>query len=78
MLTQGYTKVPITVRDQLAQLFVWYPKNRGNFDLINTENDVIDTKDLPEIKKKLKKEHDCLYMRVREPREYNYYQITIK
>ena len=27
MITQRYKKIPITVRDQLKQLFVWYPKN---------------------------------------------------
>ena len=27
MLTQRYKKLPITVRDQAKQLFVWYPKS---------------------------------------------------
>ena len=71
MLTQRYTKVPLTVRDQLKQLFVWYPKNRGNFEIINTENDVIDVKDLSGIKKQLRDGvHRYLFIRIAEPRSY--------
>ena len=39
MLNQRYKKVWITVRDQLKQLFVWFPKNRHELELIITEND---------------------------------------
>ena len=71
MLTQRYTKIPLTVRDQLMQLFIWYPKNRGNFEIINTENDIIDAKDLPTIKKQLREGvHKCLFLRIAEPRSF--------
>ena len=36
-------------------IYVWYPKNRGDFNLIHEENDVIETQeDLMDIKRKLK------------------------
>ena len=71
MLTQRYKKIPITVRDQLKQLFVWYPKNRHELELIIAENDVGSSLDIPNIKEQLKNEkHACLYMRLEHPRTF--------
>lgn len=70
MLTQRYKKLPITVRDQAKQLFVWYPKSRREFELIAEENDV-EKNLIPEIKEQLKAEkHDCLYVRLEHPRDF--------
>ena len=72
MLTQRYTKVPLVVRDQLKQLFLFYPKNRKEFDLVHEENDVIESKEeVNLVKKELKnKKHACLYLRLEPPRAY--------
>ena len=70
MLTQRYKKLPITVRDQAKQLFVWYPKSRHEFELIAEENDV-EKNLIPEIKEQLKSEkHACLYVRLEHPRDF--------
>ena len=69
MLSQRYKKIPITMSDQLKQLFVWYPKNRHELELIIAENDVGSSLDIPNIKELLKNEkHACLYMRLEHPR----------
>ena len=71
MLTQRYKKIPITVRDQLKQLLVWYSKNRHELELIIAENDVGSSLDIPNIKEQLKNEkHACLYMRLEHPRTF--------
>ena len=44
MLTQRYNKIPLTVRDQLKQLFIWFPKNKKEFELVLDENFIIDSK----------------------------------
>jgi len=42
LLTQRYNKILISIRDQLKQLFVWYPKNSKELKLIHEENHIID------------------------------------
>ena len=70
MLTQRYKKFPITVRDQLKQLLVWFPKNRHELELIITENDV-GSWDVGYIKERLKNQkHACLYLRLEHPRTF--------
>ena len=39
----GYTAVPMNVRRQAKMLYVWHPKNRGDWDTIYQENDIIET-----------------------------------
>ena len=69
-ITQRYKKVPITVRDQLKQLFVLFPKNRHELELIITENNV-GSWDAGYIKERLKNEkHTCLYLRLEHPRTF--------
>ena len=71
MLTQRYTKIPITVRDQLKQLFIWYPKNKKDLGLVLEENDVVEDEDVPSIRRKLKNsQHGCLYLRLEFPRSW--------
>lgn len=71
MLTQRYTKVPLTVRDQLKQLFIWYPKNKKDLSLVLEENDVVEDDDVPSIRRKLKNsQHGCLYLRLQFPRSW--------
>ena len=78
MLTQRYKKIPITVRDQLKQLFVWFPKNRHELELIIAENDVGDV-DVGYIKKQLKNEkHACFYLRLEHPRTFQVLTSIIK
>ena len=83
MLTQRYKKIAITVRDQLKQLFVWFPKNRHELELIIKENDV-GSWDVGYIKERLKNEkHACLYTRLEHPRtsslnKYNKNTMTTK
>ena len=71
MLTQRYTKVPLTVRDQLYQLFIWYSKNKKNLSLVLEENDIVEDDDVPSIRRKLKNsQHGCLYLRLKFPRSW--------
>ena len=50
-------------------LYVWYPKNRMDINVIHEENDIIETEELVNVKKQLKLgKHTCLIMRVKHPR----------
>ena len=53
-------------------LYVWYPKNRTDLNVIDEENDVIEKQEeLARIEKKLKLgKHTCLVMRMEHPRTY--------
>ena len=42
LLTQSYTAVPNNIRGQAKMLYVWYPKNRTDLNIIHEENDVIE------------------------------------
>ena len=72
LLTQSYTAVPNNIRRQAKMLYVWYPKNRTDLNVIHGENDVIETQEeLANVKKKLKQgKHTCLIMRMEHPRAY--------
>ena len=52
-------------------LYVWYPKNRTDLNVIHEENDVIETEELANVKKQLKQgKHTCLNLRMEHPRDY--------
>ena len=53
-------------------LYVWYPKNRKDLNIIHEENDVIETQEeLARVKAQLKwGKHTCLIMRMEHPRAY--------
>ena len=48
LLTQSYTAVPNNIRRQAKMLYVWYPKNRTDLNIIHEENDVIGPEELAE------------------------------
>ena len=78
MLTRRCKKVRITMRDQLKQLLVWFPKNRNELEFIITENDV-GSWDVGYIKERLKNEkHACLYLRLEHPRTFQVLTNIIK
>ena len=72
LLTQSYTAVPNNIRRQAKMLYVWYPKNRTDLNVIHEENDVIEMQEeLAGIKKQLKQgKHTCFIMRMEHPRAY--------
>ena len=52
-------------------LYVWYPKNQTDLNVIHEENDVIEMGELARVKEKLKRgKHTCLIMRMEHPRAY--------
>ena len=67
---QSYTVIPLNIRRQVKMLYVWFLKNRGDWDAIHKENDVIEMQeDLASVKKQLKQgKHTCLGMRTEHPR----------
>ena len=71
LLTQSYTAVPNNVRRQAKMLYVWYPKNRTDLNIIHEENDIIGLEELARVKAQLKwGNHTCLIMRMEHPRAY--------
>ena len=72
ILTQSYTAVQKDIRRQVKMLYVWYPKDRKDMNVIYEENDVIETQEeLQHVRKKLKEgKHACLMMRLEHPRAY--------
>ena len=55
-------------------LYIWYPKNRTDLNVIHKENGVIETpKELANVNKQLKLgKHICLIMRMEHPRAYEF------
>ena len=72
LLTQSYTAVPNNIRRQAKMLYVWYPKNITDLNVIHEENDVIEMQEeLANVKAQLKPgKHICLIMRMEHPRAY--------
>ena len=72
LLTQLYTAVSNNIRRQAKMLYIWYPKNRTDLNIIHEEKNVIETQEeLARIKKKLKQgKYTCLIMRMEHPRAY--------
>ena len=40
---QSYTAFPKNIRRQAKMLYVWYPKNRKDLNVIHEENDITET-----------------------------------
>ena len=74
LLTQLYTAVPKNIRRQAKMLYVWYPKNRTDLNIIHEEHNIIETpEELANVKKQLKLgKHTYLIMRMDHPRAYEY------
>ena len=71
LLTQSYTAIPNNIRRQAKMLYVWYPKNQTDLNIIHEENDVICPDELARIKAQLKRgKHTCLIMRIKHPKAY--------
>ena len=71
LLTQSYTAISNKIRRQAKMLYVWYPKNRTDLNIIHEENDVIGPEELARVKAELKwGKHTCLIMRMEHPRAY--------
>ena len=71
LLTQLYTAIPNNIRRQAKMLYIWYPKNRTDLNIIHEENDIIEMGELARIKAQLKwGKHTCLIMRMEHPRAY--------
>ena len=72
LLTQSYTAIPNNIKRQAKMLYVWYPKNRTDLNIIHEENDVIEMQEeLAGVKEKLQRgKHTCLIMRMEHPRAY--------
>ena len=71
LLTQLYTAVPNNIRRQAKMLYVWYPKNRTDLNIIHEECDIIEMEELARVKDQLKwGKHTCLIMRMEHPRAY--------
>ena len=71
-LTKSYTAIPNNIRRQAKMLYIWYPKNRTDLNIIHEENDVIETQEeLARVKAQLKwGKHTCLIMRMEHPSAY--------
>ena len=72
LLTQSYTAVPKNIRRQAKMIYVWYPKNRTDMNIIHEENDVIEMqKELARVNAQLKRgKNTCLIMRMEHPKAY--------
>ena len=72
MLTQSYTAIPNNIRRKAKLIYVWYPKNQTDLNVIHEENDAIETQEeLANVKKQLKQgKHTCLIMRMEHPRSH--------
>ena len=68
LLTQSYTAIPNNIRRQAKMLYVWYPKNRTDLNIIHEENDVIEMEEFARVLKREK--HTCLIIRMEHPRAY--------
>ena len=55
LLMQSYTAVPKNIRRKAKMLYIWYPKNRTDLNVIHEENDLIEMQgELMNVKKQLK------------------------
>ena len=71
LLTQSYTAIPNNIRRQAKMLYIWYPKNRRDLNIIHEEKDVIEMGQLARVMAQLKRgKHTCLIMRMEHPRAY--------
>ena len=71
LLTQSYTAIPKNLRRQKKQLFIWYPSEKSDLKMIYEETNLMNSKDLEDIKEQLKSEkHACLYVRLEHPRMF--------
>ena len=72
LLTHSYTAIPNNIRRQAKMLYVWYPKNRTDLNIIHEENDFIEIQEeLTRVKAQLNwGKHTCLILRMEHPSAY--------
>ena len=71
LLTQSYTALPKNLRRQKKMLFLWYPSEKSDLKMVDEETNLMDSKDLDNVKEQLKREkHACLYVRLEHPRDF--------
>ena len=71
LLTQSYTAEPYNIRRQAKMLYVWYPENRTDLNIIHEENDIMGPEELARVKAELKSgKHTCLIMKMEHQRAY--------
>ena len=59
------------IRRQAKMLYVWYPENRTDLNIIHEENDIIEMGELSRVKARLKRgKYTCLIMRMGHLRAY--------
>ena len=54
LLTQSYTAIPNNIGRQAKMLYIWYPRNGTDLNIIHEENDVIKMEELARVKAQLK------------------------
>ena len=47
---ESYTAIPKNIRRETKMLNVWYPKNRRDLNVIHEENDIIEMRELTNVK----------------------------
>ena len=71
LLAQSYTAKPKNLRRQAKDIFVWYPKERGDIKTIHEENDVLTDDELVVAREFFKKsKYGCLYIQNEFPRGF--------
>ena len=71
-LTQSYSAKPKNLRRQAKAIFVWYPKERADLNMIHDENNVLTDDELVIVRDFLRtSKHVCLYIRNEHPRGFN-------
>ena len=71
LLAQSYTAKPKNLRRQAKDIFVWYPKERGDIKTIHEENDVLTDDELVAAREFFKKsKYGCLYIQNEFPRGF--------
>ena len=71
LLTQSYSGITKNLRRQAKAIFVWYPKERTNLEMIHDKNNVLTDDELVVVRAFLKKlKHACLYIRNKHPRGF--------
>ena len=75
LLTQSYSAIP----KNLKAIFVLYPKEMADLNMIHDENNVLTDDELVVVSDVLRKsKHACLYIRNEHPRKFKVLGIHIK
>ena len=69
ILTQVYNAVPKDLRRQAKVVYLWYPKERGEFKSVMDENNVVDEKDFLNVFNRLK-DGSCLCLNMEDKKYY--------